>query len=54
METRMRDGLRKLLAASSRRDQAMRAAKALALSDARLRGLRADLRRRTEAAAAGR
>ncbi|XP_039195585.1 rhotekin-2 isoform X2 [Crotalus tigris] len=51
METRMRDGLRKLLAASSRRDQAMRAAKALALCDARLRALRADLRRRNEAAA---
>ncbi|KAM3834741.1 rhotekin-2 [Vipera latastei] len=48
-ETRMRDGLRKLLAASSRRDQAMRAAKALALCEARLRALRAHLRQRTEA-----
>ncbi|XP_063163835.1 rhotekin-2 [Candoia aspera] len=51
-ETRMREGLRKLLAASTRRDQALRAAKALAACDARLRALRADLRRRTEAAAA--
>ncbi|XP_070610031.1 rhotekin-2 [Erythrolamprus reginae] len=54
-ETRMRDGLRKLLAASTSRDQALRAAKALALCNGRLRALRADLRRPSEAAeAAGR
>ncbi|KAG8135151.1 hypothetical protein E2320_008195 [Naja naja] len=45
METRMRDGLRKLLAASTSRDQALRAAKALALCNGRLRALRAELRR---------
>ncbi|XP_034291287.1 rhotekin-2 isoform X3 [Pantherophis guttatus] len=51
METRMRDGLRKLLAASTSRDQALRAAKALALCNGRLRGLRAEFRRRSEESA---